>query len=149
MGNRGKSKKIRWTTTELDELYELAIIQRKSAENLANTSAKGRTTEAIRSKLNKEFGVSSRLRADGLHYLYLDSDVPKRIKQRRIQAMSTKNTVKLEPTQHESSQGDTMSRIELLERKMASYDRIRNMEIMIETEKQLLDCYDEILLGAA
>jgi len=141
---KGHSKKVKWTDFELDSLYRLAIINGHSVEELSASSAKDRTKESIRSKLNKTFGVSLRLRDNGQHYLYLSSEVPKRIRTRRVKAMNVKFEQVSEPTETESSQGNTMTYLELLEAKLACYDRIKNMELMIQTERQLIECYEEI-----
>ena len=145
--NRG-----RWTDDELDGLYNLAIIQRRSVEELITLSNRGRTGRAITTKLYKTFRTAIRLSDDGLHYLYLPTEVDSKIIRRRKKAMLQNNNTE-EPTSNENTSSNTIIPDEdkratiadmvILQNKMLR--RNYNLQNMIEENNYLIELYEDII----
>jgi len=100
---KGYSKKVKWTSVELDNFYNASITERKAIETLLPLSSKNRSYNAITTKMYKVFGTSVRVAKDGLHYLWLENEVPNRIRRRRTKAVEATEATKavesiVEPT---------------------------------------------------
>ncbi len=123
--NRG-----RWLKSELDGLYRLSIDRRVPVESLVNLSKKKRTFKAIGTKMWKVFGTSIRRGKDGLHYLYLEDEVPKIVRVRRTK-------VNAEP----KIDGDEiLERIQQLKLyKLDSYEKIQEFQNQIGIESGVID----------
>jgi hypothetical protein len=146
---KGNTPKVKWTDDELDNLYRLAISERRPLQELTNISKKGRTMPSIATKMHKTFMTATRTDADtGLTYLYLQEEVEDIVVRRRKSA--TINNIEASTSNDNTSQDEipskaTTSDVGLYIAK--SLQRQQALQEQLKQEKYLVSLYLEILTG--